>query len=366
MNSSAGLVTLIEFVLAFGLLIFLHELGHFIAAKSSKIEVEEFGFGFPPRIFRLFNLSGTDITINLIPLGGFVRLKGENDPEVPGGMGAANPWKRLGVLLAGSTMNLLTGILLFSFVFSQIGAPDYQTVQIMDIAQNSPAALAGIQIGDVVYDIEGQRIESMEELSQIIKDNLGKAITVTLVRDGTRVPVQVIPREKPPVGEGALGIMMTNPSKDINIVQSIPYGAMITFEQAKQLFLLPGRLINGQVDPEEARFVGPKGIFDMYSQARERDLEATASSGSQAAADIGGLNTVWLMAIISIAIGLTNLLPIPALDGGRILFIIPEILFKKRVPPQYENVIHFIGFSALILLMIYITTQDFINPIQLP
>ena len=254
MNNSTGLVTLIEFILAFGILIFLHELGHFIAAKLSKIEVEEFGFGFPPRIFRLFNLSGTDITINLIPLGGFVRLKGENDPDVPGGMGAANPWKRLGVLLAGSTMNLLTGILLFSIVFSQIGAPDYQTVQIMNISQNSPAALAGIQIGDIVYDIEGQRINSMEELSQIIKDNLGKAITVTLVREGTQIPVQVIPREKPPVGEGALGIMMSNPSKDINIIQSIPYGAMITFEQARQLFLLPGRLINGQINPEEAAF----------------------------------------------------------------------------------------------------------------
>ena len=104
----------------------------------------------------------------------------------------------------------------------------------------------------------------------------------------------------------------------------------------------------------------------MYSQAREKDQEALASSESQKADDIGGLNTVWLMAIISIAIGLTNLLPIPALDGGRILFIIPEILFKKRVPAQYENIIHFVGFSALILLMIYITTQDFINPIQLP
>jgi len=366
MNITTGLITLIEFVLAFGLLIFLHELGHFVAAKLSKIEVEEFGFGFPPRIFRLFNLSGTDITINLIPLGGFVRLKGENDPEVPGGMAAANPWKRLGVLLAGSTMNILTGMLLFAFVFSQIGAPDFQTVEIMDIAKNSPAALAGIQIGDIVYEIEGVQIDSMEELSQIIKDNLGKAITVTILRDGDRVAVEMVPREKPPEGEGALGIMMTNPSRDINILQSIPYGAMITFEQGRQLFLLPGRLIGGQVDPEEARFVGPKGIFDMYSQAREKDQEVTASSQSQTGNEIGSLNTIWLMAIISIAIGLTNLLPIPALDGGRILFLIPEILFKKRIPAQYENVIHFVGFSALILLMIYITTQDFINPIQLP
>jgi len=160
--------------------------------------------------------------------------------------------------------------------------------------------------------------------------------------------------------------MMSNPSKDINLIQSIPYGAMITFEQGRQLFLMPGRLIRGQIDPEEARFVGPKGIYDLYSQARQKDQEVTASSGSQTDGETGSLNTIWLMAIISIAIGLTNLLPIPALDGGRILFLIPEILFKKRIPPQFENVIHFVGFSALILLMIYITTQDFINPIQLP
>ena len=116
---------------------------------------------------------------------------------------------------------------------------------------------------------------------------------------------------------------MANPSRNINILQSIPYGAMITFEQGRQLFLLPGRLIGGQVDPEEARFVGPKGIYDMYSQAREKDQEAQHHPSHRPGKRIGGLNTIWLMAIISIAIGLTNLLPHTCPGRGKNSFLNP-------------------------------------------
>ncbi len=118
------LVRILEFVVAFGLLVFLHELGHYLMSKVFNIEVEEFGFGFPPRLVKLFQFRETEFTLNWIPFGAFVRPKGENDPTVPGGLAAASPWARLAVLFGGPAMNLITGIFLFSLVFTQVGAPE--------------------------------------------------------------------------------------------------------------------------------------------------------------------------------------------------------------------------------------------------
>jgi regulator of sigma E protease len=156
---------------------------------------------------------------------------------------------------------------------------------------------------------------------------------------------------------------MSNPIVPITWYQAVPFAAYFTYEQAHQLILLPGRLIQGQVSPQQSRLVGPVGMFDIYAQARTRDEQSsTAAGGAQPPA----VNTLFLIATISVALGLTNLLPIPALDGGRIIFVLPEILIHKRVPPQYENMVHLIGFAALILIMVYVTTQDIMNPIVLP
>ena len=160
-----------------------------------------------------------------------------------------------------------------------------------------------------------------------------------------------------------MGIMMSYPVKDISWFEALPYAVQMTVEQTKQLVLMPAQLIKGQIAPEEARLVGPKGIYDMFSQAKEMDQEIAETYPEDTT---NGLNTLYLFAILSVAIGLTNLLPIPALDGGRILFLIPEFLFKKRVPPEYENIIHLIGFSAMIILLFYVTFQDIFNPIVLP
>ena len=135
----------------------------------------------------------------------------------------------------------------------------------------------------------------------------------------------------------------------------------LTYEQAKQLVLLPSKLANNEIPPEQARILGPVGIFGVYQQARELDAESSPHNKP-----INVINTLWTMGIISVAIGFTNLLPIPALDGGRILFVLPELIFGRRIPVEYENVVHFIGFATLILLLIYITTQDIINPVVRP
>lgn len=356
---------ILEFILALGFLAFLHELGHFLVARAFKIEVEEFGFGFPPRIVKLFTLGGTDFSLNWIPFGAFVRPKGENDPEIAGGLAAAKPLPRLAVLLGGPVVNLITGILLFSMVFMQVGAPDMSIVQIAGVSPNSPAEQVGIQSGDIVQVVNGTTIDSSERFTQLIKGSVGKEVSLTLKRGDEVISLNVTPRVKPPEGEGALGVMMTNPTRPMSWFQSLGISTQMAYSQAEALFLLPARLIQGSIAPEQARIMGPKGMYDIYQQARALDVQAEsqpASSPQKAPA----VNTLWLMAIISVALGITNLLPLPALDGGRILFILPELILRKRVPAKFENMVHMIGFLLLLGLMVVITVQDFIHPIVLP
>ncbi len=360
------LLNILGFILAFGFLVFIHEFGHYIMAKIGKIQVDEFGFGFPPRILRLFTFHETEFTLNWIPFGAFVRPKGENDPSVIGGLAAADPWVRLAVLAAGPAMNLLAGVLLFSLVFTQLGmVPDLSKVLIVDVNQSSPAFSAGIKANDIITQVNGQPVNSTTQLSSLVRQNLGKDITITVLRDGKTVETHATPRSNPPQGQGALGITMSNPITKIKYwPQAIPYAAQMTADQGRQLISLPVMLLRGQVSPQEGRLVGPKGIYDIYSAARQRDQQ-DATAAKQPEPPLG-INTLSFLATISIALGFTNLLPIPALDGGRILFVLPEILLRRRVPAQYENMIHLIGFAALIILMIYITTQDIINPITIP
>jgi len=357
---TTNLLRIIEFILALGVLIFLHELGHYLFARLFKIEVEEFGFGFPPRMVKLFTLGGTEFTLNWIPFGAFVRPKGENDPNAPGGMAAAPPWHRLFILLGGPMMNLIAGILLFSVVFNTIGAPVPDVVQIISVNPDSPAEQAGLLPQDVIVSVNDHPIHATQDISELVNANLGKKITITVKRKDQLVNLQATPRLNPPPGEGPLGIVMGSPVRPVSWPEAIPLAIQSTYNQARALISLPVQLLRGQVSPDQARVVGPKGMYDIYTLARTEDqkVDQTNPSGLP-------IRTISLMAVISVALGITNLLPIPALDGGRILFVLPEILFRRRVPAKYENMVHLIGFATLIILMILITAQDIFNPIQL-
>jgi regulator of sigma E protease len=355
------LISIATFVIALGIIIFFHELGHYLVAKLFKIEVEEFGLGFPPRMIKLFKYQETEFTLNWIPFGAFVRPKGENDPSISGGLASANPWKRLAVLFGGPVANLLVGISLFALVFTQTGVPDLSKVQITSTTPDSPAALTGLKSGDILLRINNTSISSSQQLISIVNANLGKEISIEVSRGNEVLEYKAIPRVKPPDGQGPLGITMGNPIRQVSVLSAVPYGFIITFEQIRMLLSVPGQLIQGTMRPEETRVVGPVGIFGYYQQARERDQQSAAVPDQPA-----GVNQLWLLATISVALGMTNLFPIPALDGGRIIFVLPEIIFRKRIPARYENMVHFIGFAALLLLMIYITTQDVMNPAVLP
>jgi len=312
-------------------------------------------------MFHLFTIGPTEFTLNWIPFGAFVRPKGENNPEIAGGLAAAPPAVRIATMLGGPAMNILTGIIVFSFLFQQIGIADTKTIQIMAVSSDSPAAQMGILKGDVVTKINDQDITSSDQLIQLVTANRGKEITITYLRGGKLTSVQITPRVNPPAGQGALGIQMGNPKVAINFGQAVSYSVIQVGELIRQMILLPYHLIQGQIAASQARVVGPVGMYGIYEWTRQSDVQGAASN-----AETLPINTINLIAIISIAMGFTNLLPIPALDGGRILFTLPELLFKRRVPPDYENMIHLVGFAALILLMVFITAQDIINPIILP
>jgi regulator of sigma E protease len=356
----AMVIRILEFVVALGVIIFLHELGHYLFTRLFKIEVEEFGFGLPPRMLRLFKLGGTEFTLNWIPFGAFVRPKGESDPDVPDGMSAASPVKRLLILLGGPLFNLVTAVILFATVFSLSAAPLRGLVSIVEVVPGSPAEQAGILPEDYIVAVEGQRITDSSQLSNIINANRGVEIDLTYRRAGQETTVKATPRVNPPEGQGSLGITMGAAAVRVNWLEAVPYAAYEVYYQAKALVSLPGMLIRGEIPAEQARMVGPVGMENIFNRMRveDRNAEETNPSGVP-------LLTLNFLAVISAALGITNLLPIPALDGGRILFVLPELITRKRIPARYENMINLIGFATLILLMVVITAQDIINPIQL-
>lgn len=366
----SGFVTLIIFIFALGGMIFLHELGHFIAARWAGIEIEEFGFGLPSyKIATLFKWQGTEFTIHALPLGGFVRPKGENDPSVPGGLAAASPWKRLVVLFAGPIMNLLTAIVVFSMLIAFEGMPVTGSVKIESVSTNSPASSAGIETGDIIKEINGQEISDIQPAIDLIQKNLDKPVEMLIDRDGEAITLTATPLSTRKKTEGALGVALGYPTRPATITEAIGGGATITAIQAATIVYLPVALIQGVIAPEEARFIGFKGIFDMFDVAVEEDVSTRQEAATAPASAPAPRPTNWtlnLIGVLSISLGVMNLFPIPALDGGRILFTLPEILFKKRIPMEWENTVNGVAMLLLIGLMLFVNVMDFVNPVQIP
>lgn len=363
MENTSALAGLI-FFLAFAGMILVHELGHFLAARGFGVEVEEFGFGLPPKMFTLFRWKETEFSLNWLPIGGFVRPKGENDPNVPGGLAAASPRKRLGVLFAGPVMNLLTGFLVFLFLVRVDGYHDMSRVMLAEIAPDSPAESAGMLVGDVVVQAAGQPVTDFNSLSGIIKAHVGRPMEFVLQRGEETLTVTATPRLNPPEGQGAIGIRM---SEFVMPVETwggtFRYAAASVYNQMRALLLLPAEMIRGSLSPEEGRFIGLKGIFDIFNLSVSADVQ---SREPLAAGQSPSYSTLYLIAMLSISIGLINLFPFPALDGGRILFVIPELLTRRRIPHQFENAVHAAGMILLLAFMLYINVMDFVDPIVIP
>ncbi len=352
---------IIQFIFVFGLIVFVHELGHFLVAKRVGIEVEEFGFGYPPRLVKLFDWKGTAVSLNWIPFGGFVRLKGETDAGEPGGMLAAPKWKRFLILIAGATMNFILGILLLIFLYNVVNPADPSKILVMEVAPNSPAQSVGLQPGDLILKLGDDPINSTEAMVNATKKHLGQEVTLTYLREGVEHTGLVTPRQNPPEGQGAIGFVMSHPEMQLTFGQSIGMAFRTFWDQVKTTVSLPYNYIKGAIAPEEARVIGLKGIYDLFSNAAEID-----QTNAEVSHEVLPITRLSLVSMLTIAIGITNLLPIPALDGGQIMFLLIEAVTRKRIPPRVANAVNSAFFVLLILLFAFINIRDFVNPIIIP
>jgi regulator of sigma E protease len=345
---------ILVFVGIIALLILGHEFGHFVMARLRGVKVNEFGIGFPPRLLTLFSAGGTRFTINAIPVGGFVRPAGEDDPSVPGGLAGAPKTTRALVLLAGPVANILLGILAFTAAY-KFAAPDLSRVIITQVAAGSPSEEAGLQPGDLILRFNDIEIDSFEALRDATAANLDTLIELTVLRQEETITVAATPRSDHPEDQGPLGITIGHPTLRATWGEAARYGINSVVLQVENLALLPSRLARGEIAPEEARVSGLKGMYDMLAWAGQIDRDAQRP-----------FLTLNLVGIISIGLAVANLLPFPALDGGRLAFIAFEAIFHRRVSPRHEGWAHAIGFVLLLILMAYVNFQDFSNPLVLP
>jgi regulator of sigma E protease len=308
---------------------------------------------------------GTRFTLNWLPLGGFVRPKGENDPNVPGGLAAASPWKRLAVLVAGPAMNLLTAALIYSLIFSRVGVPDTTRVLVASVVEGGPAAQAGFESGDIFVSGNGTPIRSYDDLRLIVDAGEDKPVLFVVDRAGENVELTAVPQMNEQEQRVMIGVGLGEPLKKADSpLETLRLGAQFTYLNIRALVALPAQMIRGTLDSEQSRLVGLKGIYDVMQQTVRNDVQASTEAPTSTD-PFGSSRTLLLIASLSISLGLFNLFPFPALDGGRILFILPELIFRRRVSPQVENMVHAAGMAFLLLLMIYINVMDFVNPINI-
>jgi regulator of sigma E protease len=432
-------ITTLSFILVLGILVFFHELGHYWVARRNGIVVEEFGMGYPPRLVKLFRYDGTDFTINLIPFGGFARMKGEDATDMsPGSFNAASRRARAATLVAGPLMNALLAVVLFAASFmagfpAVVGHPvvsgvetnsaaaivgiqpddllldlngqpvrvsaisdfDYEVIhpeegdpalgrltvlrggeeielplaepltqeellsgvrytpvlatEVTAIAENSPAQAAGIQPGDLIYAVNDTVINENSPLNGVIQLHLGEEVSLRILRSGEWVTTQLTPRIDPPEGQGSMGVQIGPASMlaRLPLLPALWEGIRSTGEYILLVLQLPVLLLAGQIQPADAQLTGPVGIAQMVGGA----VSATI--------DTGLWFPIWrLSAVLSAALAITNLLPLPALDGGRLLFILVEALRGRRVNPEREGMIHMVGFMLLIGLLVLVTVRD--------
>jgi regulator of sigma E protease len=326
-------------------LVVIHELGHFAVAKFFGVRVNEFGVGFPPKLFG-WRKGETEYTFNAVPLGGFVRLEGEEDPTDPRSLASKSPGVRAAILVAGSFMNAVLAVAIFAALFMVPRDVTVGDVVVRDVSPNSPAAEAGIGPGDRIVAVDGQPVESTNQVSAGITRNLGSDLSLTLESGGQAREISLIPRWRPPEGEGNVGVRLGLENERVESLSYYPWEAVGKgAAQVVEVVTLTWRSITHWLFRDApAPFSGPVGIV----------------SGSKEAVDIGGLDTlIPLAALLSISLAIFNILPIPALDGGRLLFVIIEMIRGgKKIPAEKERLVHMLGFALLITLVLMVSYND--------
>ncbi|MBO4898467.1 MAG: RIP metalloprotease RseP [Clostridia bacterium] len=328
-------MTAVYAILIFGLLIFIHEFGHFTAAKSFNILVHEFSIGMGPAIFKK-KKGETQYSLRAFPIGGFVKLEGEDgSSDSPRAFCNAKAWKRIIVLVAGAAMNILLGFIIYIFIFSF--ASGIATPVVKSVSENSPAAEAGIMPGDRIVRVGGSKVNIYSDISLDLYLNGGNPIDITVSRGGEIKTFNITPKNDD--GRYILGFKpeLEKPAPGI-VLHSAFYNTIFI---VKAVYVSLKELIFGRVPVNEMS--GPVGIVGEISKA----------------AKYGILDVLSLAALIAVNLGVMNMLPFPALDGGRVIFVLIEILRGgKQLKPEVEGYVHMIGFMLLIALMLFITYSD--------
>ena len=344
-------LTTVSFIGILILLVFAHEFGHFITAKLAKVKVEEFGIGFPPRIIS-FKRGETTYSLNAIPLGGFTKMLGEEDPTLPGSLASKSIPIRFLVLSAGSLMNILLPILLLSISFMIPHDMLLEKVQVKEVASGSPAQIAGIEPGDTILAINNHTIRNRGDVGYFIQLNLGSEVNILLQKDELdQQEVSLKPRWNPPEGQGATGIAIIGVDSTIvresyPIWQAVPSSIIHCWEI---LVLFRNEVVGWFIRETPPQLTGPIGIAEL--------------TGEMAKAGLSPL--LEFAALISINLAIINLFPFPGLDGGRLIFLALEWVRRgKRISPKREGLVHLIGFIVLILLIMVVSYYDIANIIQ--
>lgn len=356
-------MTILLFIVVLGIVVLAHEWGHFFAARKFGIRVDEFGFGFPPRVLGK-KIGETLYSFNLIPLGGFVKIHGEGGEEAsdPASFVSHPVWHRILVVIAGVLMNMVLAWVLFSFghvmgipaiADEEQPFPDAK-VTITNIAGESPAARAGLAFGNIIQEVRlgGLAVtpKTSSELIEFVRAHAGDSMTFMVLPGAGSLPsevkiITITSRKDPPEGQGPLGIALA----DIGTLRSPWYRAPI--EGAKTLWHairatggafveLIQTVTTEQSIPEGVS--GPLGLFALTSQTTR----------------LGIAYFIQFVALLSVNLGVLNILPFPALDGGRLLFLLVEAVRGKAVHFRYERLIHTLGFVLLLMLVIFVSFRD--------
>lgn len=357
------ILTLVAFLVVLTLLVFVHELGHFVAAKRAGLRVHEFGFGFPPRIFGI-KKGETIYSLNAIPLGGFVKIEGEDGGSStdPKSFASRPAWVRAVILLAGVVMNLVFAAVLFAVGFG-IGLPqaipdesiphaivENTHIQVTGVDAGSPAEVAGLKTGDEIVAYNADGLVTISDLQGKVSETRGKASEVTVIRDNEEKQLVVTPRAEDVEGQGPLGIELSR----VGTV-SYPwywaawYGAKTSVMSfgliASSIYqLIHDAFVQGHVNGDA--FTGPVGIAVLTGQFAHQGI----------------MYLIWFTAFLSVNLAFINVIPFPALDGGRLLFVIIEKIRRgKKVKAETENIAHVIGFGILLVLVLIITFKDVVH-----
>ncbi len=369
---------ILGFLLGLIPLIIIHEVGHFVVARLVGVWAREFGIGYPPRIVKLFKWKETDFTLNWLPLGGFVRLEGEetfkektDEPEEKSAEQLAqeaearkhslyskSAWQRILLYLGGPAMNLMMAWVLSVALFLT-GLPAVRVI-VEEINPGSPAEQAALQVGDVIVAMDGHAIEATSDVQLRTPAAENTPVEITLERNGTPLTVSLIPRSNPPEGEGRMGIMIKGEEKPgslkyYSLGEAISYGTKYVTYMGSMMFILPIMTLRGQIPLEQARPVGVVGISQIAQQSVVDSITAGAP-----------YPFVNILILLSVSLGIFNLLPIPALDGGRILFALIEKIRRRPLTPEIEERIHMVAFMLLLAIFLVVTALDIFVPVQLP